>query len=65
MKKKFLQFLALAALIAVPVTSAFAQAAPAASAVEDVIKEKDTKKKKRVVIKFGFEKLVRQTCEIN
>lgn len=65
MKKKFLQFLALAALIAVPATSAFAQAAPAANNVGDVIKAADTKKKKRVVIKFGFEKPVRQTWEVN
>lgn len=65
MKKKFLQFLALVALIAVPATGAFAQAAPAGNSVSDVIKATDTKKKKRVVIKFGFEKPVRQTWEIN
>ncbi|MBR6798116.1 MAG: hypothetical protein IKM45_05455 [Opitutales bacterium] len=65
MKKKFLQFLALVALISVPATGAFAQAAPAGNSVSDVIKATDTKKKKRVVIKFGFEKPVRQTWEIN
>ena len=67
MKKKFLQFLALVALIAVPAVSAFPQAAPATNAanVSDVIKAPTAKKKKRVVIKFGFEKPVRQTWEVN
>lgn len=65
MKKKFLQFLALAALIAVPAVSLSAQAAPTADAVGDVITAKNTQKKKSVVIRFGFEKPVRQTWEVN
>lgn len=63
MKKKFLQILALAALVAVPVTTVVAQADPA-SATAPAKKKKD-KLKLNATIKFYFEKPDRAEWFVN
>lgn len=64
MKKKFLQILALAALVAVPVTTVVAQADPAA-ATAPAKKKKSNKVKLNATIKFYFEKPDRAEWFVN
>lgn len=66
MKKKFLQFLALAALVAVPATFVSAQTAPAGNAAPaKTAKAKKPKAKTWAVITFFFEKPMRAEWKIN
>lgn len=65
MKKKFLQILALAALVAVPASALYSQSAPSDPAAEKATKSKKSKKSRWPVISFSFEKPVRDEWHVN